>query len=755
MKRISLILCAFLCILGFVSCKKPNPQTQIKHKIEYVLDEGINNVDNPTEFIEGKGVQLLNPTKEGYEFIGWFIGDEKVSSISKDQKSDVTVTAKWKLEVKPPVKETKVTISGPSQVLSEKTIQLTATVENATDQTVTWSITIGEEFATITSDGKLTAKKVTGDKIIEVTAKSNFDKEAINTKTITIISPSVLTDEMIQNLQEDKIAFEGYVNVKLYTLGLFEKFYSTYTYVTKTAMDGTNWYTEYEDGNTQVKKGLYFKNHDNLACQVGVSLMNEEQYEPMLDEAGHKVSWSDSGLYNNFKNLHVSDFTYNEETNRYDYTGSDKLMPEKMVASANPYDFIVNGFSLIISEDEIIGIYAQSDADYTIQTGYKAIQEMVVTINYGETVEVPTISKYIHDDVHDTLQTAIDNMRELNSYSLNFKEITTTAFSSGYTQKGFKEIIDESICYFDPYTISYDKDGNEIENYTDNDSYGYRKITNNLYNSYVQNSDGTFSATRAFEASLQKAKPTFEFAAEIFTSYYPDPKDGTTTYYVDDIMSNIATTLYYGVGNDINLYGIFATRGYTSQTESFTPYVVVKDGYIIEACFYFFIGSIYGVVELKYDDFNKAILPQGVDVNFETRNVPTSWSELTIQVTDSEGVTGEVTVNALACLQELFGDLDIDSKMPFFGNVLGDTYGFGMTTIHIPANSSSAKKSILLYYDVPLDIDYTITSSLNKVEEYLLELGFEKNQYGEFHKGKIYVAPVDIQLDLSIYVWEA
>ena len=42
-------------------------------------------------------------------------------------------------------------------------------------------------------------------------------------------------------------------------------------------------------------------------------------------------------------------------------------------------------------------------------------------------------------------------------------------------------------------------------------------------------------------------------------------------------MSYVATTFYYGVGNDINLYGIFATTGYTSETSSFTPYVVVDN----------------------------------------------------------------------------------------------------------------------------------------------------------------------------------
>ena len=39
-------------------------------------------------------------------------------------------------------------------------------------------------------------------------------------------------------------------------------------------------------------------------------------------------------------------------------------------------------------------------------------------------------------------------------------------------------------------------------------------------------------------------------------------------------MNPVASTFYYGVGSDINLYGIYASTGYISNTESFTPYWV-------------------------------------------------------------------------------------------------------------------------------------------------------------------------------------
>ncbi|MGM9899423.1 MAG: InlB B-repeat-containing protein [Bacilli bacterium] len=754
MKKLSIIICSFLCILGIVSCKEKT-KDPIKHNIEYVLDGGINNPNNPTEYEEGKEVVLLDPTKDNYNFVGWFIDDNKIEVISKDQKTDLVLTAKWQLKITPPVYDTKITISGPTEVRSGNTIKLVATVTDAPDTSVIWEITSGQEYATIASDGTLTAKEVTGDKVIEVTAKSSYNPQITNKVSILITAKAVLTSEMLDTLKIDKIGYIGYVNVKLYSVGLFEKLESTYTYNTKTAMDGVNWYTEYEDGNTGLTLGLYYKNHNNLACQVGVNFMNEEEYEPMIDDDGNTVSWEESGLYNNFKNLQVSDFTYNEVTNRYDYSGNDDKMAEKMISSANPYTFIANGFSLIIEDGEIIGIYAKSGADYTISSGYKAIQELIVTINYGDTVEVPTISKYQHIEEHDILQTAIDNMRNLSNYTLHFREITATYLTSGYKESGFHEIITDSNCYFDPYTVSYQQDGTDIENYSSNDSYGYKKITNELYNSYYQNEDGSYTASRAYNSEFQNAKPSFGFVAEIFTSYYLDPTDGSYTFYADEVMSSVASTFYCGVGNDISLYGIFATRGHTSSTSSFTPYVVVKDGYITEACFYFYLGSIYGVVEITYSDYNNSVVPEDANVDFVTRNVPTSWSELTFIVNDISGSGTESEVNALEYLKTLYDDENIEEVMPFFGVPLGDTFGFGMTTIHIPTGSDTSKSAVLLYYDVPLDIDYTIESSLAKIEEYLVGLGFTKNKNGEFNKGDIWVAPMDVSLDLQIYIWRA
>ena len=162
---------------------------------------------------------------------------------------------------------------------------------------------------------------------------------------------------------------------------------------------------------------------------------------------------------------------------------------------------------------------------------------------------------------------------------------------------------------------------------------------------------------------------------------------------------------------------------------------------------------MYGVVELKYSDFNTTVTPaEATFEGFEVRQVPDSWTQLSIIVPGELGDTeSDEERNAQEYWNELLGDSS--DEIPFFGNALGDTYGFGMATLRKPATESNVKKTVQLYYDVPLDIDYTISSSLEKVQSYLVSLGYVKNEYGEYHKGDIWVAPVDNQLDLYIYVW--
>ncbi len=662
----------------------------------------------------------------------------------------------------PPEDEGKyqVAISQSSSLRSGNSITLTATVKGCDDQTVLWSIAEGGEYATIDPiSGVLTAKSdMTGTPVIKVLATSLQDEKSVGSILVNVEAKPELTQAMLDALASyTTIGFDGYLGINLYNFGVYNDLVKTTSVTLKTAMNGTNWYAKYTNGTTGVEGDLFYRNCDGIANQVGVSFMNDEEYFPMLTDDGEEVSWKDSGLYNNFVGLTVSDFRFNENSWRYEYVGNDKTLEKRMVASANPYDFVPTNFELIISEGEIMGIYSKSEPDYTVVSGYKAIMELITYVNHGDTVEVPSIGKYQHDEVHDALNEAIENMRALNSYKLDFTQIVASRYTAGYATSGFVETITRDNCFFEPFEMTKDGKGNEVRQNTGL-PYAYHKVSDDFYNTlYWSKETNGYEAARAYPADFSATKPTFAFAGEIFNQYIRND-DGSITYYVDSIMCSVASMFYYGVGNDIQLYGMFATEGRISADSTFTPYVKVKDGYITESCFYFFMGEMFGVVEITYSDFDTAEVPASVEEQLDAapvRQVPASWDQLTVNVTADFSATGkEEEQNALTYLTTLFGSEELAKEVPFFGNPLGDAYGFGMTTIHMPAGSSMSHSSVVFYYDVPLDADYTIDSSLRKIREYAVSLGFTAGENGVYYKDGIAVHPVDNSLDLVIYVWK-
>ena len=68
--------------------------------ISYELNDGILPTDAPTSYQEGVGIAKLPvPTREGYNFLGWYIGEQNVTSISTSQKGDVILTAQWEVKL--------------------------------------------------------------------------------------------------------------------------------------------------------------------------------------------------------------------------------------------------------------------------------------------------------------------------------------------------------------------------------------------------------------------------------------------------------------------------------------------------------------------------------------------------------------------------------------------------------------------------------------------------------------------------------
>lgn len=657
----------------------------------------------------------------------------------------------WKQD-KPVVDEKKdivIGIEGSSHVNSNGSIQLKANVTGTTNTVVVWEVVEGGEYATIDEKGLLTAVEVNSDKFIKVKCTSKEDSKASAEKLLVLRARSVLTQDMLDEIaNKSKLSFVGYLNINLYTIALNPKLAQTLTYNVETAMDGENWFAQYESA-LGVKQQLFYKNRGGFANQVGLSLMNDELYSPMLDDNDNRITWEESGLYNNFVGLTVADFTFDENEWRWVYTAKNTDFMKKVVASANPYDFDPVGLSLIIDNGEIVGFSAIAGDDYSIASNYNAIQELFVAVAFGNTVDVPQITKYSTDVIHTELAEALDNMHALSSFKVTSREVIRNIYSSMYMRTGYYEYVTENLCHFEPFEFEYNSRYEEIITPLVNQSYGYKKIREHLYNSYFENSDGSFSASRAYETEFNDARPSFGFAPEIFRYYFRNEDEGTITYYVDELMNSVATTFYKGLGNDVALYGIFAQ----ADGDGLTPYVTVKDGYIVESGFYFYLGSMWGVITMEYSDFNETEVPTEKNVSFKTRNIPSSWDELTIIVNDSDEVQGDIEVNALDFFKEFFANEDIADVLPFFGNALGDTYGFAMTSYHI-GHDKKTHRIVNMYFDVPLDLDYSINTTMSAIKDYLTANGFVKNAGGEYELGDIVVFPTEVDLDFFIYVWK-
>lgn len=71
--------------------------------IIYELSGGVNNVNNPSEYIEGEGVSYLYPaTREGHIFMGWVNGDiQPIDSISSTAVGPQYVWATWRTNTAP------------------------------------------------------------------------------------------------------------------------------------------------------------------------------------------------------------------------------------------------------------------------------------------------------------------------------------------------------------------------------------------------------------------------------------------------------------------------------------------------------------------------------------------------------------------------------------------------------------------------------------------------------------------------------
>ncbi len=772
MKIFKRFICALIIAVfafAFVGCgdetpRLATPQNVTASETGLITWDAVENADNYILILNGRHYDMKTSTQ--YQ-VGSTVNDFTYAVYARGEgylNSTPSETQTFKGTGIPLIIDTNVkdiSIKGKQLVGSGRDTTLTAAVnyiDGNTTKAVTWSIVDGEEYCSIdASTGKFTAKTVTEDHDVTVRATSVANQNIYAELVICVAVKPELTDELLATVQDNYIGFEGYMDIDLYSFGLNERYVSTVNiYGISTQMNGERWHASYVDNDTGFTSEISYRKVGDVAQQVAISLTNEEEYYPMTDDNGNIVSWTDAGLYNSFIGMKPSDFTFDEDEWRWYYTGPIEVV-QKMISSASPYEFDAKRFGLIIEDGELLGIYAESNPSLTVVQNYKAVEKFYSYINVGEeNVEVPLIGRFEHNPAttggghidHDTLDTAIRNMQALENYKIHFK--ISSYMATGHAVNGFYETVMDGDYFFQPY------DGNEVEVMQEGAEYGYHKISDTVYNSYNYDPElDKYIAARAFNGNMDNAKPSFEFASEIFTSWQYSTESDVKIYYVDQSMCHVATTFYYGVGNDMPLYGLFAMYYENFLLGDYTPYVVVENGYITETGFFYFLGDMYGEVRVYYSEFNTATMPDAFRAdlfengNYVQRRVPSSWLDHSV----SMDVNSETGINASVYFTEMFG-LNGVKDLPYFGELLGDTFGFAVESYHSPGGVSYQVKSVALYYDVSLDADRTINQTIKATQDYLVQQGFTRNMYGEYVKGDVTVLPYDSSLDFLIYVWK-
>lgn len=69
--------------------------------INYILNGGVNNSENPSTYTTADRIKLKEPTKDGYTFEGWYTSSKfdiisRISEIASGNAQDISVYAKWK-----------------------------------------------------------------------------------------------------------------------------------------------------------------------------------------------------------------------------------------------------------------------------------------------------------------------------------------------------------------------------------------------------------------------------------------------------------------------------------------------------------------------------------------------------------------------------------------------------------------------------------------------------------------------------------
>ena len=442
----------------------------INYSINYVLDEGNNGNSNPDSYTINDEIILDNPSKNGYNFIGWYTDQEyanEVTKINKGTTGDITLYAKW--EIAAP----RFYITGSLIFEDERTTKLTAKVNTGVTQPKYEWVVENEEIAVIDAEGK---NNVTlygmnpGITNVFVTAKYSDGTVENLTITIEVLGNDFdITYELNQNdleiFPEDAITTYNTGKFPV-ELPLLERDYYVFAGWTIEGYDGVYKVLTTEDnidGNLILSpKWLY--PHMRLSFDNGLVSVEEGKSIKLLVEA---IDFAQSEIANGFtyKSLNEKFVTIDQDGN---VLGVKKGYTEILVSlKDNPSVNTSIGITVTDSYDsmnEVLEYFVSiADSNNIVKnikvTGWQRIyshelrtsvigylfEDLVITENIaplGNGVRPGTIYEKKYICVHDTGDVDYSAKDWSNTVYNNFNELTGKSYGASY-----QYVIDNKDCY--------------------------------------------------------------------------------------------------------------------------------------------------------------------------------------------------------------------------------------------------------------------------------------------------------------------
>ncbi len=175
---------------------KPNVQAEITGadsvEMESTITLGANVTVNPSATIYSKTWDSSNKEVATIDENGIVtpvsVGETTITlTVKTSDNSEFKFDKKINVNAKPDVKVKTITVSGEKEVVSGGELHLTVEVkpDNATNDAVTWS-TSNKQVATVDENGKVTAKTVTENTQVTITATANDGSNVTGSITITV-----------------------------------------------------------------------------------------------------------------------------------------------------------------------------------------------------------------------------------------------------------------------------------------------------------------------------------------------------------------------------------------------------------------------------------------------------------------------------------------------------------------------------------------------------------------------------------------